>query len=102
MTDRSYRAHADDVSFGRPHVFLLGAGASRAAFPNGDANGKHLPLMDDLVETINLAPALLAHGVRWTGGNFEELYARLATDHRFHDLTIQIEERVQQYFAGIQ
>jgi len=25
---------------GRPHVVLLGAGASRAAFPRGERNGK--------------------------------------------------------------
>ncbi len=40
----------------KPHVVLLGAGASRAAFPTGDVSGKRLPVMDDLVQTIGIAP----------------------------------------------
>jgi hypothetical protein len=28
--------------FGRPHVVILGAGASRASFPKGEAAGRHL------------------------------------------------------------
>jgi hypothetical protein len=40
--------------FGRPHVVLLGAGASYAAFPNGDKNGHKLPLLKDFVEVIGL------------------------------------------------
>jgi hypothetical protein len=41
-----------------PHVVLLGAGASLASFPHGDAHGKPLPLMDDLVKTLGLQPLL--------------------------------------------
>lgn len=37
-----------------PHVVLLGAGASRAAFPNGDRSGKSIPLMNDLVDVLGL------------------------------------------------
>ena len=29
-----------DVRIGRPHVVILGAGASLAAFPDGDRNGR--------------------------------------------------------------
>lgn len=36
----------------RPHVVLLGAGASRAAFPSGEETGKHLPLMNDFVSSF--------------------------------------------------
>ena len=42
----------------KPHVVLLGAGASRAAFPNGEDAGKRLPLMNDFVETLELAALL--------------------------------------------
>jgi hypothetical protein len=38
-----------------PHVVLLGAGASLAAFPNGDANGNKLPLMNDLIATVGIS-----------------------------------------------
>ena len=36
----------------RPHAVLLGAGASRAAFPSGDAGGRQLPVMSDLVDVV--------------------------------------------------
>jgi len=42
------------ATFGRPHVVLLGAGASYAAFPDGDKNGRKLPLLKDFVEVIGL------------------------------------------------
>jgi hypothetical protein len=44
---------------GRSHLVVLGAGASRAAFPKGDQNGKKLPLMADLVEVLQLEGLLL-------------------------------------------
>ena len=42
----------------RPHVVIVGAGASRAAFPDGDRNGALLPLMVDFVDVVGLAQAL--------------------------------------------
>ena len=65
----------EDTSMQKPHVFLLGAGASYAAFPAGDRNGRSLPLMNNLVKTLDLEPLLRAHGVTYTGQDFEELYA---------------------------
>ncbi|HBD7214869.1 TPA: hypothetical protein K1Y51_001717, partial [Legionella pneumophila] len=44
----------ENPSVFKPHVVLLGAGASLAALPNGDANKKQLPLMNNLVEVIQL------------------------------------------------
>ena len=36
----------------QPHVVILGAGASKAAFLGGDRNGKSIPLLDDLPDII--------------------------------------------------
>ena len=47
-----------DASASRPHVVILGAGASLAAFRNGDRNGNTLPLMDDLIDVLDLRPLL--------------------------------------------
>lgn len=53
----------EGVSMFRPHVVLLGAGASRAACPTGDANGKLLPLMADFVDVLGRNPLLMKFGV---------------------------------------
>lgn len=103
MTDEigtNYRAHLDDLTFGRPHVFILGAGASRAAFPDGDAGGRQLPLMNDLVEKLGFDHDLALHGLR-PPGNFEELYATISSEGKYADLVNVIESRVQAYFEDL-
>jgi hypothetical protein len=45
---------ANDKLMGRPHVYILGAGASYAAFPRGEKTGRKLPLMNNLVEILQL------------------------------------------------
>ncbi len=47
----------------RPHVVLVGAGASRAAFPNGDAAGQRIPVMDVIVDIIELQPLIEVSGI---------------------------------------
>lgn len=46
------------VKMGKPHVVILGAGASKVNCPTGDKNGKKLPLMNDFSETLGLSKQL--------------------------------------------
>jgi hypothetical protein len=85
-----------------PHVVILGAGASRAAFPNGERNGRRVPLMEDLVNTVGLGPILADAGVQHDGANFEELYGRLTLDARYDDCRKRLETRLVDYFAGME
>jgi hypothetical protein len=88
-----------NVSHQKPHVVLLGAGASRAAFPNGDAYGRRLPVMADFVEVLGLRPMLDSAGISWKGNNFEDIYSGLArTGHPIHK---NIEEVIQTYFSSL-
>lgn len=57
-----------------PHVFIVGAGASRAACPNGDAKGRRLPVMADLIDFVGLRPLLAQHGIESQEGDFEAVY----------------------------
>ncbi|MBS3101438.1 hypothetical protein J4204_04850 [Candidatus Woesearchaeota archaeon] len=50
----SIEQEVNQVSMNRPHVVVLGAGASRATCPDGDKNGKKLPLMSDFVKILGL------------------------------------------------
>jgi len=67
--EKSAAEEIADVSMGRPHVVLLGAGASRAAFPRGERNGKRLPVMADFFETAPIADALASGGIPYSGRN---------------------------------
>ena len=84
----------ENTTFSTPHVFLLGAGASKAAFPDGDANGKEVPLTKDIPRVcglIDLDPSL--KDVK----NFEAYFSDLK------DLTLKdkLECQIRQYFSSL-
>ena len=66
-----------------PHVVVLGAGASRQAFPNGDKNGLKLPLMNDFIETVGLGELLATKNIEYRSKNFEDIYDEIS--HSFPD-----------------
>lgn len=84
-----------------PHVVILGAGASRAAFPEGDAKGRRLPVMADLADCLDLRPAIKTAGFP-ENADFESIYDELATTGRKPELKADIESRVQSYFAAME
>ena len=63
--------------FGRPHVVILGAGASLAALPKGDPNGAVLPLMKNLSDVLDLTYIIEQNGLNCRGRNF--VYKRVAS-----------------------
>lgn len=83
-----------------PHIVILGAGASRAAFPNGDANGKRLPIMADLIDCLDLRKLISDAGFTDTT-DFESIYDEIATAKRHESLKTEIESRVQSYFDAL-
>lgn len=88
-----------DVKFGRTHVVILGAGASLAAFPDGDANGISLPLMCDFVGKLGLERDLNNYKIDFKGQNFEEIYSNLYEKDEYKDLIEIIETKTSKYFS---
>ena len=88
----------DLLQVGMSHTFLLGAGASRAAFPNGDKNGRPLPLMKDLIDVVGHHDVL--PGI--TGENFESVFSELSQDPKQSPLCTLIEDRVSDYFGSLE
>ena len=86
----------------RPHVVLLGAGASLDAFPDGDASGHRVPLMHNLVDVVGLR-SLIARAAAELHNekNFEEIYSTLATTSRYGDLVKDIENKIDAYFSSL-
>jgi len=90
------------IIVGRPHVVLLGAGASRAAFPEGDKNGLKLPLMCDFAEILGLNTVLERLGIDYTGCNFEEVYSGLYGRPEYKEARVEIEDHIRSYFARME
>jgi NAD-dependent SIR2 family protein deacetylase len=86
----------------RPHVVILGAGASVAACLEGDKNGRRLPTMENLVEILGLDTLLAKNGITNARENFEALYSSLYSDRSQSGLTREIETAVHNYFSSLE
>ena len=85
----------------RRHVVILGAGASVAAFPDGDTNGKRLPTMDNFITMLGLELILERAGVKNIYRNFEEVYSELYEHDPESPIVKEIEETVYTYFDSL-
>jgi hypothetical protein len=101
MEERTYNRY--EINCQRPHLVLLGAGASLAAFPNGEKNGLKLPLMNNFVETVDgLSDCFNKCGIDHKGQNFEDLYSSLYENSRYDEIRRKIEEFTYDYFARME
>lgn len=92
----------ENVKEMKPHVIILGAGASYASFPDGDKNGKKLPLMNNLVGLLEMESLLDEYKVSYEGENFESLYSKLHTDGNNEETLGKIQEHVRDYFSSLE
>ena len=96
----SVQQEVADTKMGRPHVVVLGAGASRATCPSGDKNGKILPLMRDFTEVVGIKSLLTEWKIN-SDQNFEEIFSDLY-DKGESDKIMQIENIVEKYFDKLE
>jgi len=90
-----------DVQVDRPHVIILGAGASLASFPKGDKNGQQLPVMTNLVEVLGLEALLKECGIKHSrGDNFELIYSNLLRSNPLG--AAKIEDAIDRYFSELE
>jgi hypothetical protein len=95
--DYSRAQEIADVRMKRPHVVILGAGASRATCPKGDKNGRPLPVMMDFARLVGLTPLFKDWGID-ADRNFEDTYSDLFEAGETEKLK-QLNERVEDYFG---
>jgi hypothetical protein len=86
----------------QPHVVILGAGASKAAFLDGDRNGKSIPLLDDLPDIIGEPWKELVIEARPPFLGFESQYSWIKSRQTFSEKLLKIEELVYQYFNSLE
>lgn len=85
----------------RPHLVILGAGASKDSMPNGDAEGRPLPVMNEFISTLGLTDYIgRIEGVPKTD-NIEEVYSWLANQEQFAEERFVVENEIREYFSNI-
>jgi len=101
MGEVSRQQEVEDVFFERPHVVVLGAGASIAAVPH-DRNGRELPDMRGLASIEEVQRLFLSAGITDVAEDFEASYARLREEGRYEEIGDRIDQIVRDYFAGVE
>ena len=100
MVDYNNYNEVTDTSRPRPHVVILGAGASRAACPDGDVDGRILPLMNDFMSVTGLGDELRKRGISNPSEDLEVFYSQLqSTENK--ELMQFIEDYVYDYFESM-
>lgn len=83
-----------------PHVVILGAGASAAAYDHWGRLGRPLPLMNNLVDVLSLTKLIKDAGIN-PQQNFETLYGSVLASDQLAGLREEIEARVYEYFSSL-
>ncbi|MBR1120817.1 hypothetical protein JQ628_04755 [Bradyrhizobium lablabi] len=84
-----------------PHIVILGAGASIAAYHDWGKIGPALPSMLNLIDLLSLRTDVSAAGYDPNLTNFELLYDELASTGKNEELRKLIESRVYEYFSTL-
>jgi len=85
-----------EPQYTKPHIVILGAGASIAALPNGDKKGRKLSVMDRFFENLGYDLNLNSHLGLNRSRNLEEIY--LAADQ---ELRSEIEYIIEEHFRKL-
>lgn len=90
-----------DTSHSKPHVLLLGAGASFAALPNGDKHGNPVPLLREVAESLKLVDYFPKNLQDLAVEDFEQAYSELFARGNTKELEI-INDKVRTYFSTLE
>ena len=86
----------------RPHLVILGAGATMATIPNGDKNGLISSVMDNLINNLGLKQHLNGIKLNTNSTNLEDIYSELYERKDCTELRQILEEELRNYFSKLQ
>lgn len=93
-TNEDIQKRYDDYILGRPHVVILGAGATIAAIPHGDKNGNQCSVMNGFIDRMGLRPILDKVELESKSENLEDIYSELSSRPDCINLTYELEGRI--------
>lgn len=86
----------------RPHLFILGAGATMATIPNGDKNGRKSAVMKNFLSEIGREDILKGANVKTKSKNFEVIYSELVERPECAEYVIRVEKLIYDYFSQLE
>ena len=85
----------------RPHVVILGAGASCATILNGDKNGRKISVMNNFITELKMDDILASVNLKTTSNNLEDIYSELDERIDCDNVKIELEKRICEYFQTL-
>lgn len=97
----SIKEETESTFMGKPHVLLLGAGASKEALPNGDKNGKPVPILRELATELKIFQYFPKDLQELSKSDFEAAYSKLFNRGQSKSLQ-EINNLVSEYFSELE
>ena len=90
--------------YNRPHVVLLGAGATMAAIPSGDKNGMKCSVMYNFLKNMGLEE--IEEAINFIApnapiNNLETLYSFLSKENKFDKIRVKLENAVYNKMSSL-
>lgn len=79
----------------RPHVVILGAGASCAAIPNGDKSGKKISAMSGFIDKLGLTDIISKVDIHTDSDNLEDIYMELDERSKDEEKCQEVKEELE-------
>ena len=86
----------------RAHTVILGAGATMAAIPSGDKNGKKSSVMNGMIHKLGMEELLQGVSLETKSENIEDIYSELHSKPEYNAITVEIEKRLYNYFDSME
>lgn len=86
----------------RPHVVILGAGATMAAIPRGDRNGRKSSVMNGFIDALGMTELLQNIKLQTSSTNLEDIYSELHSRPDCDAIRAELDARIRTYFSGLE
>ena len=86
----------------RPHLVVLGAGATVATIPLGDRNGRKASCMNNFISELDMESVLDDVKLHITSTNLEDIYSELYDRPDCSEIRETLEQRIHDYFCGLE
>lgn len=92
----------EKITKNRPHVVILGAGASKAALPEGDKYHKPISCMENFFQNLKMDDLINNLNLETKSSNLEKIFSEIEekskTNIEFLNAKKQIENTIFDYF----
>lgn len=86
----------------RPHVVILGAGATVATIPGGDKNGRKSSVMDGFLARLGMLEVIKDAHLVTQSGNLEDIYSELHEREEYEPIRTLLDQRIREYFLELE